>query len=676
MRNALKATMILFLLAPGREGILDGIPLERPHEIIVLWALIMLCVLIPKPETIDRKTSWQMGICAALILMLTAAKIGIGAVSMERGLIGTYTIPGQEGIERATHRMTKDDHGTRRDQVIDFTNRGYDPKSDPLPLWFMNDTVRFNAPDLDRTTLGFEAEWIGYVYLPSPGKPKIHTETNGVANVTIDGTPLAEFSAGSAGMYPIWIRYEPEQDRNRAIRLQWEETREPVTELFVKRHTDGEMRTDAALGWIAYAIMLLGAALTAAAIGLTLKGTGPARAWLSSWRLVAGITEGGIMAYLAVAVLNRTPSIFFNFLPSGGDELSYETYARHIQLTHDWAMISIEKSSYYYQMYYYFLTAFHYLGGERLFPIIMIHACLVAGSAFMVFQMARLLAAPKGNIGSAWVGIPAMIGFAMMPQVKEEIFHIMPTISGIFFATATGAALLWGERNAPRKNMPFWGAGALMTLAIMNRYNFLAWVPCIVIWLIAKRTKVGWKAPVLFMLGLAVSVAPFVIRNKIVADEWRLVSKWNSTINFIKGNPVPMGYVAKSEIDVTVTPVLKSIFDEQASEVVRWIVDEPGEYAKFSAKKIRFALSLYPILWAIFGAISLIWLARPSWIDSRLERKDYILIGGFVLTQLAIVTIFSVNSERYYFTLIPFLMIGIAIALKTAQKRIWKEANP
>lgn len=672
-RNAVRIAAILFLIAPGREGIFDGIPLERPHEIIAVWALIMVFALMPKPEAMERKTNQRIGICAALIIILALAKIGIGTASVERGLIGTYRIPGQEGSERATHRMTDDARGTRRDRVIDFTNKGYDRASDPLPLWFMNDTVRFNRPDLDRTTLGFKAEWVGYIRLPAPGKPGIRAETNGIAKVTVDGMPIENFSAKEAGMYPIRVEYEPERDRNRAIRLEWEKTKQPVTELFVQRQTEGKLRQDTALGWGARAIIFLGMALIAAATGLLLKGTGSARAWVGSWRIMAGLALGGITAYLATSVLGRTPSIFFNFLPSGGDELNYETYARHIQLTGDWAMTSFEKSSYYYQMYYYFLVAFHYVAGERLFGIAMIQACLVASASYIVFHIGRLLAAPDGSARSAWVGIPAMIGFALMPEIREEIFHLTPTITGIFFATAAAAILLWGERTAPEKKAPFWIAGILMTLAVMNRYNFLAWVPCIMIWLAIKREKIGWKAVGLFIMAFSLSTAPFVIRNKMVANEWRLVSKWNSTINFIKGNPVPAGYAGKSEIDVTATPILKSVFDGQASEVVRWIIDEPREYAKFSMKKIRFALSLYPVLWAIFGAISLIWLIRPKLIDAHLERKDYILIGGFVLTQLVAVTIFSIDSPRYHFTLIPFLMLGVSMTLKTAQNRIGKD---
>lgn len=648
MRCGLMALATAFIMLPGRAGFLDGIPLDRPHELLILIIALAMCSFAPMrlPENPEGRKRIYALFCA--LICLSAAKVAIGTISLPQGLNGSYALAGRIEAERL-------------DRQIMFSDKGYAYGETTFPVWFLNDRERFNQADLDRTEMPFTTEWNGYARMET-AQPDMLLEYGGDASVEIDGVPAERFAAWKTGMYPIRIRYDAGTANGRFLRLTRKSDGTAFEDLFPKPYGPRELARDKAVSRVGLAILIFGA-LAAMLAFMALVSGAAWKEWFVTWRPGALAIGAVCFALLVIRLRVAAQSPHAVMLYSGSDELTYETFARHMRITGDWSMGQLEREAYYYQLYYYFVALMHYIGGEGLMPIfIMQAAMLVVAGLFMMRAGMRM-----AKCGDGWKrSIPFGAAFAaigLMPELGRETMRLMPTIPGILAAAIAAWAMLLAGDTPGKKGIAWSLAGGMVLgIGIMNRYNFLVWAPFLVAYAILGKHGSRWAKPLACAGGIMIVLLPFVLRNRIVADQWRLVSQSNTTANFMLGTPVPEGFEPKSPFLTETKPILGTFFDGRANRTIGWMKERPYDYARFVYHKAKQSIDMHPALWSIFGAISLIWIMRPKILSEGLERRAYLLWGGFVIGQFSIITIMSTGDGRYYAPIIPFLVLSVALA--------------
>lgn len=329
-------------------------------------------------------------------------------------------------------------------------------------------------------------------------------------------------------------------------------------------------------------------------------------------------------------------------------------------------MSQLETDAYYWQILYYHLLALgHILFGESLFPIFFFQTLSLLITGGLLFQIARWLTKKNGRIKSIWPLLLLAMAPAIHPLLLNYAFQLYPI--GALIITATIFLLLISEAGFI-KNKRWWlfiVPGLSMGLAIVTRVNFLTWLPFVLIWLIISFRKKCLLPLLAFFIGLILALSPFVIRNYLVAHKWRLISSSSSTINFVQGTPIPNDYVPSSEQYEAVIKRLRFLFDGRAHPVVRWILDDPLAYLRLLSNKFIHLIGFYgeeinfwmliPFILFVTGSFAL--LIKPQWLSPALKRKDYLITGLFIWTQIITVIMFSVSSVKYHVILTPVLLL-------------------
>ncbi len=628
---------------------MDGVPLERPGELLAVFAAIGACMLLPLTAPKGKYARRILWGSATALVVLTGIKIAAGTLSLQRGLTARYAVTGSAAT------------AVRTDRTIAFENKGYVRDGAPFPFWFLNDRELFNQTGLDRPSMPVTAEWNGYATVRGT---RLNAElvSDGSAEMEIAGIPYAEFTAWEAGTYPVRVRYTAGAGRDRHLRLTDPATGKPFAELFPREYSEKELARDTAAGNLAD-FALSGGLFIASLMFVALLKDAAWKEWFASrrpWTLVIGAL---CLTGILVRVFPDTASPYFNLLYSGSDELTYETFARHMRITGDWSMAALEREAYYYQLYYYFVLGMHYVLGETLLPVFMAQAMLLVTAAF-AFASGLRRGIGTGTRVAAPVLLAAAAGIALMPELAEESARLLPTIPGIFFAACATLVLMAAKDAGGKKAAVLYGlAGAAFGAGILNRYNFIAWAPFLAAYALAQYGKKGLLPLAALALGTSAVLAPFVVRNGITAGQWRLVSQSNTTANFLLGTPVPAGFEPHTPPATANMPWIRTVFDERADRPLSWIREKPLDYLRLVYSKAAAAVSMHPVLWAVFCLVSAAWLARPSSLPDSLTRADYLVYGGFVLSQAVTITLASTGNAHYYFAITPFLILFAGLAV-------------
>ncbi len=626
---------IIFFIIPGRAGWFDGVPLSQFHEIIFIAAIIIIFSLSPKADYKKQKNLLIVGIFAFTLIIL---KLILGGASLESGLIGQYYYPPPNETILAQ---------TRIDPVINFKSVGYSPDANPLPLWYLNDEKFFTIPDQqERYLWPIKINWQGHIYIP-PGYKTV--------SLTSDGETSLDLKIKGSGVYPIKISYRPSSKPLRFINLNWGDNygNQTVKTLFTKYYAPSLIFSDDLLG-IADGILKLLAILNLIIV-FKITRIFPKRPFLIATLLFCLLLTGS-------ELLNKAQSEYFNYLDVAHDPISYETFARHILKTGDWAMKIID-GPYYHQPYYYFLALIHLITGEGLFGVVFFQSLIGLFTAFIAFLISSRL------LKNHWLSLAIIPLVNFYPPFFGEHFKLFPQPLGAFFAVAAVLLLLF------KKNHLSFLAGASLAFSVINRYNFLSWLPFIIIWLIFTYRKQLLKPLLSFTVGLLIAFSPFLLRNQLIADDFGLFVNSISTTNFIHATQAPPDYQLSAKNNhPTILSLADKIFDDRADPSIIWIIENPIDYLKVLGNKFITALGLknnpfglwmlYPFLGFLIGSVFFI------------TSKDYWLIGGFVWSQLLTLLIFSDNSERYYIPLLPFMLIASLFIFFWAIKKIsWAKAG-
>ena len=86
------------------------------------------------------------------------------------------------------------------------------------------------------------------------------------------------------------------------------------------------------------------------------------------------------------------------------------------------------------------------------------------------------------------------------------------------------------DRPRPRRWL---AAGLVLGLGALAVASMLLLAPVALWWL--RRTSRTWRAPLLFLLGCTLAIAPVTLRNGLVSGDWVLISR-DAGLNFYIGN--------------------------------------------------------------------------------------------------------------------------------------------
>ena len=253
----------------------------------------------------------------------------------------------------------------------------------------------------------------------------------------------------------------------------------------------------------------------------TVPSSNPGRAW---WRSPVPWAVGTALLARAVvlAQLHDDPLL----QPTGVlDSAVYVRLARKAA-GGDWAL---GPEPYFVSpLYVYFLAvAFRLLGPSLLLPRLL--QVLLGGAAVgLLAATARRLFRGEAVAGvAAWLwALTGVVVFHEVLLLQSALDPFLTALALFALVRATAGTGLWG----------FALAGGALGLLVANRPNALpAAVAAALVVVVLRRTRRSVLQAAVLGVGLLVAVAPFSIRNRVVAGEWILVSS-HGGLNFYIGN--------------------------------------------------------------------------------------------------------------------------------------------
>ncbi len=673
LKRSCECLFVLFLIVPGLGPWLDGIPLGTLHELIVLTVMIGCFMALPenKREKDELNVKWY-AIIACVLIIAMGIKIAARSHSSERGAIGAYYAP--ETTANGTKISLLE---TRVDPEIDFKTGGYPLDAHPFPLWFMNDKDRFGdySIGIDKTVIPFETIWKSNIrirkgsdaiVIAANGDAKVYASLNGIP-ISGNTAPIVVPLAYEKGTTPLEIRYESGAAAIRDISLSWKNGGDAVkiSEEFmrVRPETEKTLAKDDAWQKANTGILMITIALFVGYMMLRSR-YASWRAWLRSDRFVFLALGAAGFAFFANGLIAEAGSRYFNLLPAGDDPLLYETFARHIVATGDWAMTAYEKHSYYWQILYYYLLAIaHFIFGEAIFPILWLQGIALTATALLTIKIGEMMVGKRDAFVYA-----AGIGVFLHPMMREYAMRLYPI--GALLAVGTVIMLLYAEKKGARDGaLRFAIAGILGGLLVLMRNNMQAFIALALIWIMVSLGRKSAIPLTAFILGYGLVLAPFLARNYAFGEKMELLSRSSGTSSLMIGTPVPEGFVPQKTLPRKIAKMADRFVDGRATRNLQWIWERPWEYGEFLVGKAGIFFGIKPFYWPLFAPFvvfipaSVFFLAWPETIKPGMKRKNYILLGGMVIAESLVLTIVSVGFFRYLLPLIPFTLILIALSM-------------
>jgi len=212
--------------------------------------------------------------------------------------------------------------------------------------------------------------------------------------------------------------------------------------------------------------------------------------------------------------------------------MTYVDAVPDASLYHNWAVNIINgvgpATAYYIgPAYAFFLALVYKLFGVDLYAVILAQTVLGAATAALVYVLARRLygSLAAAVAGGVWVFyLPAVFYDTQILPASLMLFLV--TASLLLLAVALDFGRRWFAAGA--------AAGLLFGAAALTRPNLLLFVPALALWPLLRRGA-AWRAVAGFAVPVILIISAVTVRNKVVADEWVVVSSQGG-VNFFIGN--------------------------------------------------------------------------------------------------------------------------------------------
>lgn len=205
------------------------------------------------------------------------------------------------------------------------------------------------------------------------------------------------------------------------------------------------------------------------------------------------------------------------------DARSYTEYARELT-TGTWAGRPMP----FWQapFYPYFLAVLFSLFGENYYLPRLLQALAGTATCLIVCTLGRTVFSPT-------VGWLAGLGAALYGPFLYFEGELLPTSWAVLFDAVLLLVLLWGQRRGGV--LPALIAGLVLGLGTLAVPNVLLFAPVAAWWVYRMATGRRALHVAVFAVGLLLVVGPVTLRNRIVGNEWVLIS-FNAGVNFYIGN--------------------------------------------------------------------------------------------------------------------------------------------
>jgi len=656
------ALWIAYVVVPAHVGgLIHGAPLG-PFD---TWALVAVVWLTARRRRIAG---------GRLVAAGTIVTLALGAlIPSDRGFRARYFADAEMrgAMEVSTEYRSRT--FTRIDERLDFSPRRLD-----FPLAFFNDLARFNfrgQDQPDRERLPFAVSWDGQwqvraaktttLYVDAPGaSADLVLDATRLAFVTPhDGTPTAVVAL-TPGWHRLDIRYSSPLGSPRSF---------SAGEIVRGRRVPFDAgtvisrRLNGWQVWLARLVRVGRTALDACALAWLALLVAIDLRDLRRGRRADGATMNlrqQTLAWFAVVVIVEAylfASPWFSrldILAGGDDPLTYESYARSIQLSGP--LLDSVNGPYYYQAFYpYFLAATHTLFGEGMFGLMFVQRLLVAFVVWMTVEIAA-------QIGGARVWPAALACASFLAYVKFAPLVASPSTESLFIpllAAWTVALIQMCRRPDGRRAA---GTGALGGLTALTRSTaLLAWIAVLPACWTALRgsTRRGFFVAVALACACAV-FALISVRNWIVVHQF-VPMPTEFSITLLGGNEPS----ADLRLDLSRRgPLYDRLgLNSITRQVVEYAIAAPGAFARNLGRKALFALGFYEPYapgWgrsAVFIGVSLASvIGFVLALRGRAAPASIVCLPGLVaLSQFIAVVIVYPKGERL---ILPFHTLLVAYA--------------
>ncbi len=679
MTRALRAACwFAWVLVPVHLGVITGMPLGA----IDTCALSAIAFLTARGRPIRG---------ARLVAVCALAALVVGLFVPERGFRARYFADAEARGRVEVSTEYRSTSFTRIDRELDFSPRRLD-----FPLAFFNDISRFAVldaatPEADR--LPFAVSWDGQWQVDTAGKTTLYIDAREAtsAELVLDGARVAALAAGQGssfaevdlakGWHRLDVRFSSPYGSPRRFsagevvgdyRIPFAATtvvtrRMNAWEIGLERVADA-LKTACDLCALVWLALLVAFELRALYRGRTSDGQPmTTRRRFLVWFVVVAVVEAFLFAspwFTRLTILVR-----------GDDPITYETYAREIQL--HGPLLRMVDGPFYYQVFYpYILAVIHAVFGEGMFGLVFVQRALLAGIVWMAVEIAV-------SIGGERVWPFAFASASLAVYAKFAALVASPSTESFFIPLLVAWTLLL-VRVCHRATVGRAAtAGVAGGLAALTRTTaLLGWSAAIpACWICWKGTnrRLLLSATLLVCTGAVFSWT--AVRNAIVVRAFVPVPT-EFAITLLGGNEQPPGV----HLDFTRRgPLYDRLgIDSMTRQVVEYAFTAPGLFAANMGRKALFALGFYEPYAPGWGySFVFLGLSVASVIGFVIALRAraapaaiLCLPGAIALSQFLAVVLVYPKGERlilpFHTLLTPYA--GVAVERLWSRVRTWGPA--
>ena len=381
---------------------------------------------------------------------------------------------------------------------------------------------------------------------------------------------------------------------------------------------------------------------------------------------------------------------FFSLLM--GDSRGYDEWAQRLAAG-DWIGHDV-----FYQapLYPYFLGVVYAMAGRNLLLVRIVQALIGASSCVLLARAAGRLFSPRAGVVSGAIlalYAPAIFFDGLLQKTVLDVFFVCLALWIISRLRARSSL-------EPPASLRGWLAlGMTMGALSLTRENALVLVVVIVAWALVTIRR----GAVLFLLGLAIVIAPVVARNSVVGGGFYVTTSQMGPNLYIGNNPRADGTYASLRYgrgapeyerqDATelaehalgrhLTPAeVSSYWTDRALD---FVTGQPIAWLGLTARKVALLLNRTEVVdtedqatyadWStplrILGPIANVGVLVPLAVLGILatwpRRRELWVLYALMLAYAASVVAFYVFA-RYRFPLVPFLVMFAAAGVTTVTR--------
>ena len=674
------AVWLAYFLLPTSFGFADGIPagpVDTIGLLLVLWAMAH-----------GVRLYFERSMLAALVVTAAVTVAVPGEPGLEARYFANATATGRH--ERGTEHPNAG--FTRIDREIAFGSGVRD-----FPLAFFNDNSRFNfyqAHEPHRRRLEFSVAWSGFwnapggqqtVFLNAPGaSAELFVDGQRLAGVSPASGPAEHTLSLSAGWHRLHIvflsPYAAPREFSAGVVSEGTRVAFDSTEVRTERVSAAQQTL---LRIVDFLKTTLDAAalLWLAAVGSLLLLRRLGEVWqqpLSADRAaIALVAAAGAIEALRYA-WPWTRQVLL--LPGGDDPMTYEGFARDIQLNGllmNFGQPPGTGQPFYYQAFYpYFLAAAHTVFGESMFGVLFLQRWLVVLTATAIIRIAVDLGGRAvWPAALATGGLLVWWKFAhIAADLLNESLYVPLLVAWVALLVRTLARPSTGGAAATG----IVGGFAAITRSTAILSWPLVWAACAWTW----RRRRGWAGIAGAMVIGSLAVFSLVsVRNWIVANTFAPTST-ELGITLLGGNePPPHVTIDLSARRATYD---RFGFGDNTARVIEFAIVAPGEFARGLGRKALFALGFYEPYapgWGRSPVYIAVWTSAIAGLLIALRRAHVpplaaLLPALVALTQYVAVVIVYPKGERLILPIHTLLVPYAALALAALAGAVMRSVAP